>query len=81
MALATTLLLFNFTFALRLMRLSACMLCVGVCAEEESCVCVRGRRWRCSRIRRVSGAFATSSTGQLAAGLGKEEWRSTGGGQ
>jgi hypothetical protein len=36
----------NLTFTLLLMRFSACMVCVGVCVEEESCVCVRGRR-RC----------------------------------
>ena len=40
----------NLTFILRLMILSAVMLCAGVCDKKGACVCARGRRWRCSRI-------------------------------
>ena len=40
----------NFTARLGLMCVSAGLWCAGVCNEKGACVCVRGRRWRCSRI-------------------------------
>ena len=44
----------------------------GVCVREGDAGATAG-------FRRVSGAFAASSTEQLAAGLEKEEWMSTSG--
>ena len=48
--------------------------------EVRACEC-EGGVGATGGFRRVSGAFVASSTGQLAAGLGKEDCKSTGGGQ
>ena len=73
MALATTLLHLNFTLTLLLMRISA-----GICSvyadAEEGRGCDHERdAGGAAGFRRVSGAFAGGSTGQLATGLGKED--------
>jgi len=51
--------------------------CAQVCATRKgrACVC-EGDAGAAAGFRRVSGAFAASSTGQLAAGLEKEDWKS-----
>eukprot|EP01043_Picozoa_sp_COSAG02_P059025 COSAG02_NODE_7448_length_3009_cov_2.048454_2_plen_78_part_00 len=50
MALATTLLFPTSPPGLIDVDISRHVLCAGVCDEKGTCVCVRGRRWRCSRI-------------------------------
>ncbi len=51
----------NFTARLGLMWISDGMLCADVRSEKGACVCVRGQRWRCSRISacfwRLCGQF------------------------
>ena len=51
--------------------------CAQVCVTIKGRVGVsEGDAGAAAGFRRVSGAFATSSTGQLAAGLEKEDWKS-----
>ena len=74
MALGTTLLHLKSAFVLLLIRFSAGMFRVCVrartkahgCDDERDAVLIAG-------FQRVSGAFAASSTEQLAAGLGNED--------
>ena len=51
----------NFAARLGLMWISDSMLCADVRSEKGACVCVRGQRWRCSRISacfwRLCGQF------------------------
>ena len=79
MALATILLLPTSPFlCVRRTCKPAC--CAQVWVMRKGGVCVReGDAGATAGFRRVSGAFAASSTEQLAAGLEKEEWMSTSG--